>query len=242
MMKIKNWRKFQHFKDRRPPWIKLHREMLEQRDISAISDCSFRVLIGLYLLASEDEKMEGNLPAVEDIAFRLRMNESKIRTAIQELTPWVERDDIDVISEQYQVGPPETEAYKEEEEKEDRGRDIVIVEQKPLDLVRQVIEYLNQAAGKSYKPGSADAKKYIPARAKEGYELDDFKAAVDNQVREWHGTEMEKFLRPSTLFNSDKFGGYVNNTGSNRTISRREQVNRGAVDGFLDSLEEGGAL
>ena len=32
-MRIKNWKKFQHFRDRKPPWIKLYRDLLgEQHD------------------------------------------------------------------------------------------------------------------------------------------------------------------------------------------------------------------
>ena len=114
-MKIKNWKKFQHFKDRNPPWIKLHREVLYQRDINMISDCSFRLLINLWLLASEDETKEGILPPLEDIAWRLRLDEKKIIQSLQELTEWVEQDDINVISERYQVGPPETETEAETE-------------------------------------------------------------------------------------------------------------------------------
>ena len=33
-MRIKNWAQFQHFKDRSPPWIKLHREFLDDYDIN----------------------------------------------------------------------------------------------------------------------------------------------------------------------------------------------------------------
>ena len=120
-MRIKNWNKFQHFKDRRPPWIKLHREILEQRDISAISDCSFRVLVGLWLLASEDEAMEGNLPSIEDISFRLRMPESSIINSLSELESFVEQDDITLISGRYQRDPLEKEVeleVKEERETE----------------------------------------------------------------------------------------------------------------------------
>ena len=92
--------------------------------------------------------------------------------------------------------------------------EVPIVGQSTPDFIRQVIEYLNERTGKKYLPTSADAKKYIPARRKEGYELDDFKAAIDNQTNCWLGTDAEKYLRPSTLFNSDKFSGYVNNTNS----------------------------
>lgn len=124
IMKIKNWKTFQHFKDRRPPWIKLHREMLDQRDINMISDRSFRLLINLWLLASEDKAMDGNLPEIEDIAFRLRIKEEEIIVSLHELTPWVEQDDIIVISGQYQVVPPETETeeYKKETEKKTVSR------------------------------------------------------------------------------------------------------------------------
>jgi hypothetical protein len=116
-MRIKNWSKFQHFKDRKPPWIKLHREILDQRDINAISDGSFRILIGLWLLASEDEEKDGNLPGIDDIAFRLRTEKPKIIKALQELESFIVCDDIDTISEGYQDDLPEEEAYKQEGEK-----------------------------------------------------------------------------------------------------------------------------
>jgi hypothetical protein len=111
-IKIKNWSKFQHFKDRRPPWIKLHRDILEQRDITLISDCSFRVLVGLWLLASEDEDMQGGLPDIDDISFRLRIDKSKVTKALSELEPWL---DINVTSDRYQSDAPETETETETE-------------------------------------------------------------------------------------------------------------------------------
>ncbi len=119
-MKIKNWKEFQHFKDRRPPWIKLHRDILERRDINMISDCSFRVLVCLWLLASEDKNMEGTLPPIADISFRLRISEDKITESFKELTHFIDVGDITTISPRYQSDEPETEteAYKEETETE----------------------------------------------------------------------------------------------------------------------------
>lgn len=125
-MKVKNFAKLQHFKDRCPPWIKLYRDILDHRDISLISDCSFRVLVGVWLLASEDKQMQGNLPSVDDIAFRLRMDKVKVINALKELKPFLDMADIEVISERYQDDAPETETEtkgeierkKEEEEKE----------------------------------------------------------------------------------------------------------------------------
>jgi len=31
-LKVKNWEKYQHYKDRNPPWIKLHFELLTSAD------------------------------------------------------------------------------------------------------------------------------------------------------------------------------------------------------------------
>jgi len=129
-MKVKNFAKLQHFKDRCPPWIKLYRDILDHRDISLISDCSFRVLVGVWLLASEDKQMQGNLPSVDDIAFRLRMDKVKVINALKELKPFLYMDDIEVISERYQDDAPETETEtktkgeverkKEEKEKKEK--------------------------------------------------------------------------------------------------------------------------
>lgn len=124
MAKIKNWSDFQHFKDRRPPWIKLHRDILENRDISSISDCSFRVLVGIWLLASEDKEMEGSIPDVEDIAFRLRMEKSKVIKALKELNNFLIQDDISAISDGYQLDVPEVETEK----RRDKGEVEVIFE------------------------------------------------------------------------------------------------------------------
>ena len=123
-MKIKNWKKLQHFKERTPPWVKLYRDILEQRDINMISDCSFRVLIGLWLLAAEDKDLEGNLPEIPDIAFRLRKSEKEITECLQELSAFLVYDDTTLISSQYQDDAPETEteAYSKEIEKEKRLR------------------------------------------------------------------------------------------------------------------------
>lgn len=114
-MKIKNWNEFQHFKDRTPPWIKLHRTLLERRDINMISDRSFRVLVGLWLLASEDKAMEGNLPSIDEISFRLRIDKDSINNAIEELVGFIESDDITTISKQHQTSIPETEVEIEVE-------------------------------------------------------------------------------------------------------------------------------
>ncbi|NCB45345.1 MAG: hypothetical protein EOM59_22360, partial [Clostridia bacterium] len=33
---------------------------------------------------------------------------------------------------------------------------------------------------------------------------------IDKKCAQWKGTDMDKYLRPSTLFNASKFEGYLN--------------------------------
>ena len=80
-------------------------------------------------------------------------------------------------------------------------------------LVPDVINYLNDRAKTDFKPTTANSIKYISDRASEGYVLNDFKKAIDRQVLLWYNdTKMRQYLRPSTLFNSEKFPEYVHGT------------------------------
>lgn len=74
---------------------------------------------------------------------------------------------------------------------------------------KDVIDYLNQQTGKNYKSTTKKNQTVIRARTDEGFSLDDFKRVIDNKVAEWKDTNMEKYLRPETLFGT-KFEGYLN--------------------------------
>lgn len=110
-MKIKNWSKFQHFKDRRPPWIKLYRDLLDDMEWHQLDPLASKVLVTLWLLASEDQN--GCLPDTKTLAWRMRMTEKQILDCISKLSHWLERDDSNVISKRYQDDLPETETETE---------------------------------------------------------------------------------------------------------------------------------
>ena len=75
---------------------------------------------------------------------------------------------------------------------------------------REIIEYLNQVVGTSYKYTSQSTKEKIHARWEEGFRMDDFKKVIDNKAADWmNDKERRKYLRPETLF-SPKFEGYLN--------------------------------
>ena len=78
-----------------------------------------------------------------------------------------------------------------------------------LSIYKEVISYLNLKAKKNFKVDTASHQKFIKARLKEGYVLEDFKKVVDVMVAKWKGTEYEQYLQPQTLF-GNKMDNYLN--------------------------------
>lgn len=78
-----------------------------------------------------------------------------------------------------------------------------------LSICKEVISYLNLKAKKNFKVDTASHHKFIKARLKEGYVLEDFKKVVDIMVAKWKGTEYEQYLQPQTLF-GNKMDNYLN--------------------------------
>lgn len=72
-----------------------------------------------------------------------------------------------------------------------------------------VLDRLNKIASTNYKSTTKSTQSLINARVREGYVLDDFYKVIDVKAKEWINTDMEKYLRPSTLFGT-KFENYLN--------------------------------
>lgn len=75
---------------------------------------------------------------------------------------------------------------------------------------KEILDYLNQKAGTSYRASSKATQRFVHARLNENYTVEDFKKVIDIKVANWKDDpKMSKFLRPSTLFGT-KFEGYLN--------------------------------
>jgi hypothetical protein len=122
-MRIKNWNKFQHFKDRKPPWVKLYRDLLDDIEWHELDPQASKVLVMLWLIASEDE---GNIPALKQLAFRLRLSEKETEVCIIKLSHWLEQDDINAISTRYQDDAPETETETETELEKEKETELFV--------------------------------------------------------------------------------------------------------------------
>ena len=83
------------------------------------------------------------------------------------------------------------------------------------EIINTIITFLNQKAGTNYRASSKATQGHINARLAEGYTLEDFFSVIDKKCAEWRGGEMEKYLRPETLFGS-KFENYLNAPATRR--------------------------
>lgn len=84
LLKPKNWAHFQHYKDRCPPWIKLHRDLLNNRDFMRLPLASKALAPMLWLLASEskDGAFDGSL---DELVFRLHITPKEYEDGLKPL-------------------------------------------------------------------------------------------------------------------------------------------------------------
>jgi hypothetical protein len=115
LLQPKNWAVFQHYKDRCPPWIKLHRDLLNDRAYMRLPIASKAIAPMLWLLASEskDGVFDGSL---DELVFRLHITPKEYQDGVK---PLIDNDFFilvsGVLAERKQVAIPETETETETE-------------------------------------------------------------------------------------------------------------------------------
>lgn len=87
----------------------------------------------------------------------------------------------------------------------------------------KIIDYLNEKTNKRYKV-TQKWKDLIKARWNEGQREDDFKKVIDVKTQQWiESSEMNKYLRPQTLF-GNKFDEYLNEYRPTNASARLNEV------------------
>ena len=120
LLQPKNWAVFQHYKDRCPPWIKLHRDLLNDRAYMRLPIASKAIAPMLWLLASEskDGVFDGSL---DELVFRLHITEKDYQAGVK---PLIDNNFFTVVSgvlaERLQTAIPETERETETETKKEK--------------------------------------------------------------------------------------------------------------------------
>lgn len=94
---------------------------------------------------------------------------------------------------------------------------------KDIEVIKEIVAYLNYKVGTKYKYTTPSTQKHIRGRLSEKYTVDDFKTVIDKKCLEWKGTDMERYLCPDTLFSPSKFEKYLNQ-------NIRQPVNKPMLD------------
>lgn len=114
-LRVKNWEEFQHYKDRNPPWIKLHRTLLDDYEFSRLQDASKAHLMLIWLFASQ---RNGYVP--DDPAFLKKKlgleREPNLKLLIDHGLLIPEQDASKALADCQQVAP------REEKRREEKKR------------------------------------------------------------------------------------------------------------------------
>lgn len=118
------------------------------------------------------------------------------------------------------------------------NEDIKDIVGKPDDI-KVIVDYLNERTGSHFKANTAETKKSIKARLKEGYTVDDFKRVIDSKVKDWADDDrMKDYLRPQTLFRPANFEAYLNAANRPRQPDKKNKFNNYQQNEYdFDELE-----
>ena len=187
--RIRNWQEFQHYKFRDPPWIKLHRRLLNNPEWHELEAKCAKHLMMFWLIASENS---GVLPCTRKLAFRLRTSPEDVEDTISKLSEWIEVVDSTMLSERL----PDADTEKSRVEKSR-------VSKKYTDSFLLFWEAYPRKLGKSlaFSAWERTAKEY-PHR-------DILKAACEySKICEKNKTEDKYILHPSTFLNKERWKDY----------------------------------
>lgn len=95
----------------------------------------------------------------------------------------------------------------------------------------EICEHLNIRTGSNYRHSTKKTKDLIKARFNEGFTLEDFKIVIDKKSVEWMNTDMQKYLRPETLFGT-KFESYLNQQVKERKLTTKDLQGKIDLSGF----------
>ena len=193
-------------------FVKIYRSMLKWE---WYDDINTKVLF-LHLLLTvniEDNKWHGievkrgsRLASYEVLAKETKLSVKQVRTAIKhlEMTGEVARSSYPKFTvfsinnyDKFQTGAGIEASKGQSEGKQGASKgqqykkDKKVKEDKESknNIYTEVVDYLNQKAGTSFKVQSRDTQKHINARLSEGYTVNDFKAVIDKKCNEWLNDE-----------------------------------------------------
>jgi uncharacterized phage protein (TIGR02220 family) len=205
---IPNWHEYQHYKNRNPPWIKLHYELLSSADWVGLDDASRVLAVACMLLAS---RHDGKIPSDAEYIKRVcYLNKAP------NFTPLVKSGFICLLADasnlladastclQDASDYVSVSSYSEEEEK-----------------AKKVLEYLNEVTGKQ-RTRIADIQKCI---RKFKPSIQDCKDVIDLKWGQWGGKpNMVDQVKPTVLFGLSHFEDYLDEAKAAQTTIKMKKT------------------
>ena len=117
-VRVLKWAEFQHYKGRNPPWVKLHRRLLDKREWRLLPASAAKLLVDVWVLAAEHGGEVRLSPY--DLAWRLRLEEPAMTADLETLASlsFIElclHPASDVLAPRLQDARPEGESETEPE-------------------------------------------------------------------------------------------------------------------------------
>jgi hypothetical protein len=201
ILRPKNWSEYQHYKDRNPPWIKLHRDLLNDRDFMCLPIASKAIAPLLWLLASEEKSGDFNANVAE-LAFRLRMTEKEINDGLKPLISkgfFVNASGVLAVCEQLAIPETERETEKEVEKKPKTLKtatqipDLFIVDPDAIELAKKL--------GVDYE---LEKDKFCDYYKGQGKLMKDWSATFRNWIR-----NAAEYKKSKQVVNKPAFDGWL---------------------------------
>ena len=193
--------------------MKLYRDVLDDMEWYELDPLASKVLVMCWLIASEDE---GRLPNTKTLAFRLRMSEKQTLDCLNKLYHWLEQDDIDLISEQYQSDSLETE--RETETKREKKATVVAAPEGVLQSVWD--EFIAHRKAKKAKVTELVIEGIAKEATKAGWSLED--ALKETIVRNWQSFKAEWVAVKPQMQNKWDVAGITTPTPPNQDAALRK--------------------
>jgi hypothetical protein len=215
MLIIKNWAQFQHYKDRNPPWIKLHTDTFQRRDFNRLPDASKLLAICIWTLAARETTCsKGEIPEdLEWIKSQCGLGNMINNTALQVLIDkgFIERDSNALAGCLQSACLEKSRGEAEERRGEDNScaKNSNGKSKKPnlAEIAERVRADWNDAVDrrpgwrKCTKPPAGETGKLLEARCKEPEWLAEYPAAIERMIKlDWMtSAKFSTLLRPDTV-------------------------------------------
>ena len=210
-------------------FIFCNRKVIEDKRLTFLQT---KVLLALFSFRNKDTNL--CFPSREAISKRINIRTTSISKITTELVAlnWLEKawnteigkflytitvPDLGMVHDSSAVHDSSTKGVHDSSTKgvhdssthnyKDNYEDNLI--NKKDEIYESVINDLNEKTGKNYKPTSSNTRKFIDARVKDGFALEDFVKVNGIKARDWNDDPANnKYLRPETLY-GNKFEGYL---------------------------------